>query len=263
MLRSYKVSDLMVRELVTIDKDEPIGRALELMGRSRITHLLVTSAGRLVGVLSVRDLMEGLGSSRFERIPARRIYVSALMSEPPITVEHDTNASEAVKLMLDKGVGALPVLNNGKLVGLMTESDFIKSANFQGDFSPLIKRDHPRIMPNERIVHARSIMLERGARVLPVVDSGKLIGLLTEMILAKAFFEVRDRIDTTYMDDVARRVIVEDVMMEAPPKIPESGDLRSVRNAFLSTGLPALPITDFNERVVGVIERRSLLKLLL
>lgn len=263
MFRNSKVSDLMVRELITIDKDEPIGRALELMGRNRISHLLVTSSDRLVGVLSVRDLMEGLGSSRFERIPARRIYVSALMSEPPITVEHDANALEAVKLMLDKGVGALPVLNDGRLVGLMTESDLIRNVNLQGDPLALIRKDHPRIMPNERIVHARSIMLERGARVLPVVDLGKLVGLLTEMILAKAFFEVRDKIDTTYMDDVARRVIVEDVMMETPPKLSETDDLRHVRNALLSTGLPALPITDANEKVVGVIERRSLLKLLL
>ncbi|MEM0192672.1 MAG: CBS domain-containing protein [Candidatus Korarchaeum sp.] len=262
MLRNVKISDLIVGNPITVDKDEPVGKALELMERNRITHLPVTSADRLVGVLSTRDLMEGLGSSRFERIPARRIYVSALMSEPPITIEPEVSASEAIKLMLDKGIGALPILNNGKLTGLITEVDFIRHADLQGDFSALIKRDHPRIMPNERIVHARSIMLERGARVLPVVDSGKLVGLLTEMILAKAFFEIRDRIDTTYMDDVARRVIVEDVMMETPPKLSVNEDLRSLRNVFLSTGLPALPITDASEKVVGVVDRRSLLRLL-
>ncbi|MEM2377084.1 MAG: CBS domain-containing protein, partial [Candidatus Korarchaeum sp.] len=76
------------------------------------------------------------------------------------------------------------------------------------------------------------------------------------------FFEIRDRIDTTYMDDVARRVIVEDVMMETPPKLSVNEDLRSLRNVFLSTGLPALPITDASEKVVGVVDRRSLLRLL-
>ncbi|MCS7103488.1 MAG: CBS domain-containing protein [Candidatus Korarchaeum sp.] len=263
MFRNVKVSDFMVRDLITIEKDEPVGKALELMERNRISHLLVTSADKLVGVLSVRDIMDGLGSSRFERIPARRIYVSALMSEPPITVEPDVNALEAVKLMLDRSIGALPVLNNGKLTGLVTESDFMRHVDFQGDLSALIKKDHPRIMPNERIVHARSVMLERGARVLPVVDLGKLVGLLTEMILAKAFFEIRDRIDATYMDDVARRIIVEDVMMETPPKLSTNDDLMSARNTFLSTGLPALPITDANEKVIGVVGRRSLLRLLL
>ncbi len=258
-----RISELMVRDLVTIDKDEPVVRALDLMERNKISHLPVTSAGRLIGVLSTRDLMDGLGSSRFERIPARRIYVSALMTEPPITVEPDVGAVESIRLMLDRGIGALPVLNNGKLVGLVTESDFLRHADLHDDPSTLMRRDHPKIMPNERIVHARSIMLERGARILPAVDSGRLVGLLTEMILAKAFFEIRDRVDTTYMDDVARRVIVEDVMMETPPSLSVNDDMRSARAALLSTGLPALPVTDAGGRVLGVIERRSLLRLLL
>jgi CBS domain-containing protein len=220
----------------------------------------VKSGDKLVGVLSVRDLMDGLGSSRFERIPARRIYVSALMSEPPITIEQDMEILNAVRVMLDKRISLLPVLNNGKLIGLITESDIIRYMNLRGDPSSLIKREHPRIMPNERIVHARAIMLERGARILPVVDSGKLVGLVTEMALAKAFFEVRDKIEGTYMNDVARRVIVEDIMLESPPKL--SNDLKNIKDAFISTGLPALPVVDSSEKVLGVIERKSLLRLL-
>jgi CBS domain-containing protein len=255
-----KVSEIIVRDIISIDKGDTVERALDLMERNKISHLIVTSGDKLVGVLSVRDLMDGLGSSRFERIPARRIYISALMSEPPITIEQDADILDAAKVMLDKRISLLPVLNDGKLVGLITESDIIRQMELRGDLSSLIKREHPKIMPNERIVHARAVMLERGARILPVVDSGKLIGLVTEMILAKAFFEVRDRIEGTYMDDVARRVIVEDIMLESPPKL--SNDLKNVKETFLSTGLPALPIVDSSEKVIGVIERKSLLRLL-
>jgi CBS domain-containing protein len=255
-----KVSEIIIRDIISIDKGDTVERAIDLMERNKINHLIVTSGGKLVGVLSVRDIMDGLGSSRFERIPARRIYISALMSEPPITIEQDADISDAAKIMLDKRIGLLPVLNNGELIGLVSESDIIRHMELRGDISSLIKREHPRIMPNERIVHARAIMLERGARILPVVDSGKLVGLVTEMALAKAFFEVRDRIEGTYMDDVARRVIVEDIMLESPPKL--SNDLRNVKDAFLNSGLPALPVVDSNEKVLGVIERKSLLRLL-
>jgi len=62
------------------------------------------------------------------------------------------------------------------------------------------------------------------------------------------------------MDDVARRVIVEDIMLESPPKL--SNDLKNVKDAFLSTGLPSLPVVDSNDKVLGVIERKSLLRLL-
>lgn len=263
MPRNLKLSDVMVKDVITIDKGDPVRRAIELMERSGISHLVVTHEGKLVGVLSARDLMEGLGSSRFERIPARRIYVSALMSEPPVTAKPDMSVAEAVRLMIDMRIGALPILDGAKLSGIVTESDLIKLLNPEGSVLDFLRRDHPRIMPNERIVHARAIMLEREARILPVVDSGRLTGLITEMVLAKAFFEVRDEIETTYMDDVARRVIVEDVMIESPRALISEDDLRSAKQAFLDTGLPALPVIDEKGKVMGVIERRSILRFLL
>lgn len=252
----------MVTDVITIDKGDLVERAIELMERYRISHLPVTHESKLVGVLSARDMMDGLGSSRFERIPARRIYVSALMSEPPVTAKPDVSVAEAVRTMIDMGIGSLPVLDAGKLVGIVTESDIIKLLNPEGGVSEFLRKDHPRIMPNERAVHARAIMLERGARILPVVDSGKLIGLVTEMTLAKAFFEVRDRVEATYMDDVARRVIIEDIMIESPPFIRSEADMSSVKEAFLDTGLPALPVINQDGKVIGVIERRSMLRLL-
>ncbi len=255
-----RVSDVMRRSVVTVDKGVTVGVALDLMERNDVNHLVVTSGDRVVGVISVRDVMEGLGSSRFERIPARRIYVSALMTEPPITVEPKTSVREAVAIMLREGIGSLPVVEGGRLVGIVTETDLIRSLNSDGSIRELVKEDHPRIMPNERIVHARSIMLERGARILPVVEGGRLVGIVTERNLAKAFLDVRENVEPVRMDNVVRKILVEDVMIEAPRRIRGYVPLNEARDLFIDSGLPALPVVKNGDRVMGVLERRSLLR---
>ncbi len=256
------VSSFMRSSVITIDKGETVEVALDLMERNDVNHLVVTSGGRVVGVLSIRDIMEGLGSSRFERIPARRIYVSALMTEPPITIGPNTSIREAVSVMLENGIGSLPVMEGNKLLGIVTETDLVKSLDHQGDIKNLVKEDHPRIMPNERIVHARNVMLERGARILPVVEEGKLIGIVTERNLARAFLDVRENVDPVYMDNVVRKILVEDVMVEAPRRLRGFVPVNEARDLFLESGLPALPVVDEDNKVIGVLERRSLLRFL-
>ncbi len=257
------VSGLMRGSVITIDKGETVEVALDLMERNDVNHLVVTSGDRVVGILSIRDIMEGLGSSRFERIPARRIYVSALMTEPPITIGPGTSVRKAVSLMLENGIGSLPIVEGGRLVGIVTETDLIRSLDSQGDIKDLVKEDHPRIMPNERIVHARNVMLERGVRILPVVEGGKLVGIVTERNLARAFLDVRENVDPVHMDNVVRKILVEDVMVEAPRRLEGFVPIGEARDLFLESGLPALPVVNENDKVIGVLERRSLLRLLL
>ncbi len=264
MPHNKKVSYLMAKPVISIDKGETVKVAFDVMERNGVSHLIVTSNEKVVGVLSMRDIMDGLGSSRFQRIPARRIYVSALMTEPPVVVNPDFPIKEAIRLMMERGIGSLPVTeDNGRPIGIITETDLIKLVNSDSDIKELVKENHPKIMPNERIVHARSIMLERGARILPVIESGKLVGLITEKDLAKAFLDVREDIDPAYMDNVVRRIVVEDVMLESPSKLSYSASIDLAKDIFIESGLPGIPVVKQEDKVVGVLERRSLLRFLI
>ncbi len=257
------ISLIMRSPVITIDKGAEVGEALEIMDRRGINHLIVISGDRVVGVVSVRDIMEGLGSARFGKIPARRIYVSSVMTEPPVTIKSDEAVRTAIETLLGRNIGCLPVMRGDELVGIVTETDLIKYLNSEESIYSHIKRDHPKVMSSDRIVHARNIMLERGARILPVVDQGRLIGLVTEISLAKAFYDIREEIDPTYMDNVARRVLVEDIMVEAPRRLLENQQVRDARDLFVESGLPAIPVVDNSDIVVGVLNRKSLLRLLL
>jgi len=251
---------------VAISKDEIVEVALELMDKKDVTHLLVLNKERgLVGILTAREIMDGLGSYRFQKIQARRIYVSALMTEPPITIEQDEDASKAADIMISQGVEIIPVIKDSEVVGVVTETDLIKLLEGKNETTAnkLMNPKYPRINPGQRIVHARTVMLETRSRLLPVCSGERLLGLVTEMALAKTFYQVRENFPSRIMDSVVRRIIVEDIMLENPPTVKASENLDKIIQTVVEVRLPAIPVVDHRTHLLGVLERRSLLKKLL
>ncbi|RLG53228.1 MAG: hypothetical protein DRO00_04520 [Thermoproteota archaeon] len=260
------VKDIMSKPGVAISKDEIVEVALELMDKKDVTHLLVLNKERgLVGILTAREIMDGLGSYRFQKIQARRIYVSALMTEPPITIEQDEDASKAADIMISQGVEIIPVIKDSEVVGVVTETDLIKLLEGENETTAnkLMNPKYPRINPGQRIVHARTVMLETRSRLLPVCSGERLLGLVTEMALAKTFYQVRENFPSRIMDSVVRRIIVEDIMLENPPTVKASENLDKIIQTVVEVRLPAIPVVDHRTHLLGVLERRSLLKKLL
>jgi len=260
------VKDIMSKPGVAISKDEIVEVALELMDKKDVTHLLVLNKERgLVGILTAREIMDGLGSYRFQKIQARRIYVSALMTEPPITIEQDEDASKAADIMISQGVEIIPVIKDSEVVGVVTETDLIKLLEGENETTAnkLMNPKYPRINPGQRIVHARTVMLETRSRLLPVCSGERLLGLVTEMALAKTFYQVRENFPSRIMDSVVRRIIVEDIMLENPPTVKASENLDKIIQTVVEVRLPAIPVVGHRTHLLGVLERRSLLKKLL
>ncbi len=260
--KGLQVKEVMSEPGVWINKDEIVGEALELMDRREITHLLVMDRDRgLVGILTARGIMEGLGSYRFQKIRARRIHVSALMIEPPTVIEPDAEVTEAVKLMLSKEIEVIPVVKGSEVLGVISETDVIRLLNgeMRERVEDLMNPKHPRIDPGQRIVHARTVLLETKSRILPVCIINRLVGTITEMILAKAFYQVRENFPSRLMDSVVRRVIVEDVMLENPPTLLASDDFKAMIGKIVEKGFPAIPVVGPGGVFLGVLERKTIL----
>lgn len=124
--RDIVVRDLMTTEMVTIEPTTSIDEARHQMQLSDIRHLpVVTGDGRLVGILSDRDILRAVGASGHGAT-----HVSKIMTQDVLTVVADAPACEATALLLDHKVGGLPVVDSGhKLVGLVTETDFLRVAH--------------------------------------------------------------------------------------------------------------------------------------
>ena len=127
------VRDLMTRALVTAPPETTVTDARALMARERIRHLLVTEAGRLAGLVTDRDIRLNLASpatslSVWElNFLLARLTVGQVMTKSLLVVDPDREAREAARIMLDHRIGALPVLEGDRLVGILTESDLVRA----------------------------------------------------------------------------------------------------------------------------------------
>ncbi len=133
MPRHMKVRDLMSSELVTLTEDETLAHAQRCMDRGRIRHLPVVRDGKLVGLVTHRDLLAASFSifAEVDGAEQRRIFsripVKELMHRSVRTVEPDLLAADAARILLENKFGCLPVVDeDGRLLGLITEADFLR-----------------------------------------------------------------------------------------------------------------------------------------
>jgi acetoin utilization protein AcuB len=121
------VRDCMARSVVTIEGDVSLAEAAAAMARHGVRQLPVVRRGRLVGLVSDRELLAARPSPATSltagEIPARlqQIPVAEIMVREPTYVVPGTPLAEAARLMRDHSLEALPVLRDGRLVGLLTD----------------------------------------------------------------------------------------------------------------------------------------------
>jgi CBS domain-containing membrane protein len=128
-----RVKDVMSREVRTVQRNDQLGVADKLMKDERIRHLpVIDEAGDVCAVVSQRDLFRGallraLGyGSRAEETLLRQVVVKEAMSADLFTTTPDAPVAEAARVMIERRIGCLPVLDGGKLVGIVTETDFVR-----------------------------------------------------------------------------------------------------------------------------------------
>lgn len=130
--KEIRVHEVMRTELITLEMDEHLKLASDLMKLGRIRHMPVLSHGRLVGIVTQRDLFRAAISSVLgfrpvtEREWLAKIRVEEVMTKPVITAGADWTVRQAVDLMLERGIGCLPVVDGERLVGLVSETDCLR-----------------------------------------------------------------------------------------------------------------------------------------
>jgi acetoin utilization protein AcuB len=128
-----RVRDIMTRSLITAAPSTSVVDARELMASRRVRHLLVVDGDVLVGIVTDRDIKLNLPSpatslSVWElNYLLPRLTVGDVMTSSLITVDRDHDAREAAQIMVTHKIGALPVVDGGRLVGIVTDTDFLRA----------------------------------------------------------------------------------------------------------------------------------------
>ena len=124
MAATSRVRSLMSTALVTVEDTDSIAAAETAMKLASVRHVPVVDAKQnLVGILSVRDVLEALARGK------KQVRVGEYMTRNVVTVTPDTLVHTAIDLLLEHEFGSLPVLGaDGQLVGIVTETDLVRRA---------------------------------------------------------------------------------------------------------------------------------------
>ena len=126
-----KVKEVMIKEVATLDVNDELSLANDIMRLGRIRHLPVVDGARLVGIVSERDLFRSSLAQVLDcggqtaREVMKTVRIKDIMVRDLVTVSPELDLCKAVKMMVDKKIGCLPVVDQDRLVGLITETDIM------------------------------------------------------------------------------------------------------------------------------------------
>jgi CBS domain-containing protein len=131
-MKNVKVRDLMTAKVETLGRNDRLDVADEILALGRFRHLPIVEEGAVVGIVSQRDLFRsgwasalGIGTNTRKNL-LRGLRVKEVMSEPVISVDPDATVGHAARLMFENKIGCLPVVSEGRLQGLLTETDVLR-----------------------------------------------------------------------------------------------------------------------------------------
>jgi len=189
--------DIMTSPVYVVGPGEHVAYARNLMLKHKISRIPVMDEGTLVGILTKKDIGYRLQQSEpiWRRRPIDKIPVSILMTREPLTISPSTTIREIAALMIQWDISGLPVVDTGEIAGIVTKSDFMKSATINALSHSVadVMEDAITVSRYHSLDHVVDIMKERNDKVIVVNNDGTLAGIITESNLAFYLYETEKR----------------------------------------------------------------------
>jgi len=198
------VSDVMTSPVRTLDAEDTVEDAARLMLSEQIGAVALTSGEQLVGLVAESDILRCFTDDRMKFSYSRWRFekVADQMCANVFSLEQNDPILRATRMMKDKDVRHIPVLSNGHLVGIISDRDVRKAcflervewlrddqheAHARVNLKDVMSRKPLSVFPSSTLADAASRLVESRIGALPVVDHGRLCGIITEGDLLNAF----------------------------------------------------------------------------
>ena len=271
--------DVMTAPVFIVSPNDTVAYARNLMVKHKISRVLVMDNGKLAGVLTKKDIAYRLKQqgSAWRRRSIDQVPVSSLAAVDPVVVTPGTGIRGIAWLFVEKNISCVPVVEEGKVIGIVTKSDLVKSAlvsSLSGTVGAVME-DVATVSRHHSLDHVINVMSARNDKVVVTNDDGSIAGIITETNLA--FFEDSEKSAVGVGKDVTRqgqrkadgtrgqgsltvtRVTAEDVMTS--PAVTVSPD-QMLPDAIASMGrqhINSLVVVE-NNTISGIIKRDDIIK---
>ncbi len=173
------------KEVECVDTNDPLTRVFQVMETYGVRGVPVCKGGNVVGYIDARELInEALGlRSIVGKKKALHVPVGGAIARELVYARPDTPLREVLRLMAQHNVGFIPIVEDGRLVGGISESDFVtialKGIDLSTPVREVMKRELITIDRNRPVKEAAELMIRYNIRHLPVVENGRVIGVVS------------------------------------------------------------------------------------
>ena len=257
-----QVHAILTPDPYSLPPEAGLDEAMNLMDQHDIRHVPVVAGGRLVGVVSNRDLLEATGwkkngvwRSCGPDAPRR---LGEIMQASPVTLDpHDSVVAAAIEMSLRR-IGCLPVVENGRLIGIVTETDLMRAFvevcgkyEVPGLVDPpvreLMTSNAMTVQVDTTLEEATALCRSTCIRHLPVADGERLVGILSDRSLRRA-----------HGQRLADSTPVRDLMAREPVTVGPAAPVSTAARRMLDYKISALPVVE-EGRLVGILTLTDLL----
>ena len=127
-----QVCEIMSKNIEVVDRNDNLRTVEERMATKQLRHLPVLEQGEVVGIVTQRDLFKATMSSamgygeKAQQAYLQSVRVKEIMVYPVVTVSQDISVAAAAEMMINKGIGCLPVVDDHQLIGVVTKTDLLR-----------------------------------------------------------------------------------------------------------------------------------------
>lgn len=265
MVRSW-----MSSPVITVTPETSLTEARRIIDERHIRALPVMKEGRLAGIVTKRGLLRLdlsiLGNESWnQNVNLNEETVGEIMTAKPITLLPETLIPKAARIMLENKITALPVLENEKLVGILTNSDLLRFilAEYSGLKKSILVKHYMTdevvtIEKDTSLLESHRLMGTKRIRSLPVMQGESLVGLVTRTDLMSSD---PSRLASRNNQEISLKILtqpVEKVMTTNVLTISPEAELTEAAQLMLDHKIHALPVVDEKKKMVGIITESDL-----
>ena len=246
-----ETGDVMSRHVVTISPDQTTVRAAQMMSDSNISCIVVVDKDSVAGILTETDFLMRLGGK--DRTDLAKVKVAEIMSSPVETVSADMSVFDASLVMSDKHIKRLPILSEGRLAGIVTQTDLVRALTSYGmwrEVAQIMTSDVAAVQKNITVAEAAKIMTERDISGIVAMEANKPVGILTERDLLRRVVALRKD---------PEKVKLQEVMSSPVITVPPSYSVFSVSKIMNKMHVRRLIIAD-DEYLCGIVTQTDIFR---
>lgn len=271
-----KVNEIMSRDVIFAAPECPIDQAIRLFEGHTFRHLPVVDENRLVGMVSDRDIALSTGwvlaSHRNASDTGGPQLVEEIMNRDIRSLGEEDEVKKAAGLFLDERIGAMPIVREGEVVGIVTTTDLMRAcreADLRYDWkirpdavvSDWMSPEVRTVSPDSSVFDALDLCKDGSVRHLPVVEGNKLVGMISDRDLR--FGLGQEIVSDQVAQDEGRLEVSQtpiSALMTTEVITIRKGDLLSAAaDSLLKHGFSALPVQE-RGRLAGIITHTDILR---